>query len=206
MARQLTDIVSLSLRIREGIRRRLEREAKKRNLSLNAEIVDRLDQSFELVERQAQYDALISVAAGGNKFDARLLKLIADAMWKLRTGPKRLTDEEYAERLAFAINRIIAEVARLPWWHPSAGGHILRSAWRTMGRRVPGEISEMPADAEALLVAEAVLSLDRFKPDRTSLMTEGRRLEKLDKSDQENFDKTGQEKSENPPAKEPDQK
>src|SRR5262245_59196928 len=90
MARKLTDIVSHSLRIREGLRRRLERDAKTHNQSLNAEIVDRLDQSFELTERQAQYDALLSFAAAGNKDDARLLKLIASAMWKLRTGPKRL--------------------------------------------------------------------------------------------------------------------
>src|SRR5262245_9236390 len=124
MARKPTDIVSLSLRIREGVRRRLEREAKQHNQSLNAEIADRLNQSFDLAERQAQYDALLSFAVAGNQLDARLLKLIASAMWKLRTGPKKLTDQEYAERLVIAINRIIAEVTRPPWWDPGAGRHI----------------------------------------------------------------------------------
>jgi len=198
MARKPTDIVSLSLRIREGLRRRLAREAKNRNQSLNAEIADRLDQSFQLAERQAQYDVLLSFATAGNKDDARLLKLIASAMWKLRTGPKRLTDQEYADRLTFAINWIIAEVARLPSWHPGAGRQILRTAWRAIGRRVPGELSEMPADAEALLVAQAVLNLDGFKPGRPALVAEARRLKQLDESDQE--------KPEQPPAEEPEEK
>lgn len=202
MARKLTDIVSLSLRLREALRRRLERGAKKHNQSLNAEIVDRLDQSFELAERQAQYDALLSFAAAGNKFDARLLKLIASAMWKLRTGPKRLTDEEYAERLAIAVTRIIAKVTPMPW--RLSGLDALRAAYRTMGRRVPGDVPTMPADVEALLVADAVLSLDGFKPDHVTLMSEARRLEQLDKLDQEKSDKS--ELGSAQPAKEPEQK
>jgi Arc-like DNA binding domain len=47
MARKLTEIVALSLRIREEMRRRLEREAKKQERSLNAEIVNRLEQSIQ---------------------------------------------------------------------------------------------------------------------------------------------------------------
>src|SRR5262249_44686744 len=172
MARKPTDIVSLSLRIREGLRRRLAREAKNRNESLNAEIVERLDQSFQLAERQAQYDALLSFATAGNKDDARLLKLIAAAMWKLRTGPKRLSDQEYAQRLIYAVDWIITEVARLPPWHPQWGRSILGRAWHEMGRREPGELSEMPEEAEALLVARAVLNLDSFKLDRSALESE----------------------------------
>jgi hypothetical protein len=163
MVRKATDIVSLSLRIREGLRRRLEREAKKDNQSLNAEIVDRLDQSFDLAKRQSEYDAMLSFAAAGNKYDAMLLKLIASAMWKLRSGPRPLSDEEYAERLLIAIVLIIADVARLPSYSlPFGRSRILEIASKTMERRVPGQESVMPADAEALLVAEAVLRLDRL--------------------------------------------
>ena len=41
-----TDIVPTMLRMREEMRKRLEREAKKNSRSLNAEMVGRLDQSF----------------------------------------------------------------------------------------------------------------------------------------------------------------
>jgi Arc-like DNA binding domain len=47
MARKTTEIVSLSLRIREELRKRLEREAKRADRSMNAEIVHRLEQSFQ---------------------------------------------------------------------------------------------------------------------------------------------------------------
>ena len=45
-ARKPTDMVQLKLRFSEVLRRRLVREAKKRNCSLNTEIVARLEQSL----------------------------------------------------------------------------------------------------------------------------------------------------------------
>ena len=47
MARKPSDIVQPNLRIREELRRRLETEAKKRGVSLNAEMNHRLEQSFD---------------------------------------------------------------------------------------------------------------------------------------------------------------
>jgi hypothetical protein len=47
MARKNTEIVTLSLRIREELRKRVEREAKRADRSMNAEIAHRLEQSFE---------------------------------------------------------------------------------------------------------------------------------------------------------------
>jgi hypothetical protein len=47
MARKNTEIVTLSLRIREELRKRVEREAKRADRSMNAEIIHRLEQSFE---------------------------------------------------------------------------------------------------------------------------------------------------------------
>jgi hypothetical protein len=47
MARKPTDTIYLQLRISEGLRRRLEREANKLKRSMNAEIIHRLDASFE---------------------------------------------------------------------------------------------------------------------------------------------------------------
>ena len=47
MARKRTDIVPLTLRIREELRHRLERTAKKNDTSINAEIQRRLDSSYQ---------------------------------------------------------------------------------------------------------------------------------------------------------------
>jgi Arc-like DNA binding dprotein len=51
MARKPTDTVKLQLRFHEALRRRLAREAKKNNRSLNAEIVHRLEQSLDVPEQ-----------------------------------------------------------------------------------------------------------------------------------------------------------
>jgi hypothetical protein len=46
MARKPTDTVQLNLRFSEALRRRLEKEADRHGLSMNAEIIDRLEKSF----------------------------------------------------------------------------------------------------------------------------------------------------------------
>jgi len=46
MVRKPTAIVTLTLRLREDLRRKIEREAAKREHSLNIEIVERLEASF----------------------------------------------------------------------------------------------------------------------------------------------------------------
>jgi hypothetical protein len=46
MPRNPTDMVQLKLRFSEGLRRRLAREARRRNCSLNTEIIARLEQSL----------------------------------------------------------------------------------------------------------------------------------------------------------------
>ena len=45
-ARKQTAIVGLKVRLREPLRKKLEMAAKKRGVSLNAELVNRLEQSF----------------------------------------------------------------------------------------------------------------------------------------------------------------
>jgi|SRR6476660_4543129 hypothetical protein len=51
MARKPTDEVQLKLRFSEALRRRLEREAKRFERSMNAEIIHRLEQSFQKDDR-----------------------------------------------------------------------------------------------------------------------------------------------------------
>lgn len=46
-ARKPSDMVGLKLRFREDLRRQIEKSAKRRNVSLNNEIVRRLEQSFD---------------------------------------------------------------------------------------------------------------------------------------------------------------
>src|SRR6266542_2890535 len=73
MHRPPTAIVNLKLRLEERLRRQLEREARKADRSMNAEIIDRLEKSFgepALVERiQA------AVKSGNEEFARRLVEL-----------------------------------------------------------------------------------------------------------------------------------
>ena len=50
MARKLTDTVKLQVRLSERLRRRLERAAERNECSMNAEIIKRLERSFEQVD------------------------------------------------------------------------------------------------------------------------------------------------------------
>jgi|Tabmets5t2r1_1033131.scaffolds.fasta_scaffold98295_2 hypothetical protein len=59
-ARKPTAIVQLKVRMREDLRRRLEREAERREDSLNNEIVRRLESSFK---RDADQDLASAVRA-----------------------------------------------------------------------------------------------------------------------------------------------
>ena len=59
MARKPTDEVQLKLRFNERLRRRLERAASQNARSMNAEIVERLEQSF----RQEGQQQLATAAA-----------------------------------------------------------------------------------------------------------------------------------------------
>jgi hypothetical protein len=52
MARKLTDTVQLKLRFDEKLRRRLEREAAQNARSMNAEIIQRLEQSFHQLDQK----------------------------------------------------------------------------------------------------------------------------------------------------------
>ncbi len=63
MARKPSDTAQLKLRIREDLRRRLERAARKRAVSLNFEMTDRLKESFDR-EAQRTIDAVGSDIAG----------------------------------------------------------------------------------------------------------------------------------------------
>ena len=62
--RKLTDEVQLKLRFSEAMRLRLAREAKRRKRSLNAEIVERLDQSLLKQSGDLDTDTAKALLAG----------------------------------------------------------------------------------------------------------------------------------------------
>jgi hypothetical protein len=55
MGRKPTDNVSLKLRLREALRRKIEKAAAKKAISANAEAVERIEQTFEEEERWEQH-------------------------------------------------------------------------------------------------------------------------------------------------------
>jgi hypothetical protein len=65
-ARKPTDTVQLTLRFSEALRRRLDKEAKQRNCSLNTEIVERLEQSLRT---ESLYNAPLSTVMAKTLFD-----------------------------------------------------------------------------------------------------------------------------------------
>ena len=84
-ARKPTAIVGLKVRLREPLRKKLELAAAKRGVSLNAELVARLEESFlgeGLLERMDKVTA---------QLDKRIAKL-EDAAWYAGSKEEELSD------------------------------------------------------------------------------------------------------------------
>ena len=62
MARKLSDIVKLQVRLSERLRRRVEQAAKHNDWSMNTEIVSRLDTSFQKDEQEKMMALVIEQA------------------------------------------------------------------------------------------------------------------------------------------------
>jgi hypothetical protein len=81
MARKATEFVQFKLRIREGLRRKIESAAEKKDISANAEAVERLENSFdsetrrnEMRELASQFNKFIAESA---ELDRKTLKMMA---------------------------------------------------------------------------------------------------------------------------------
>ncbi|MCK1400122.1 Arc family DNA-binding protein [Bradyrhizobium sp. 4] len=81
MPRKPAEYVQFKLRIREGLRRRIERDAEKNNRSANNEAVARLESSYSKHEQQALIETLV-----GGEFNADFLRLVALKMQLLQAG------------------------------------------------------------------------------------------------------------------------
>jgi hypothetical protein len=85
VAKKSTAIVPTMLRIREDLRKRLEREAKKKDHSLNAEMVERLEQSF-VDDAQNQRDlAIIKMMMESDDISNDLMRKIVFELWRRRS-------------------------------------------------------------------------------------------------------------------------
>jgi len=102
MARKGTEWVQFKLRIREGLRREIEREAKKKARSANNEASERLEKSFE-AERETkavgQRDDLIALLLGGGE-NADFLHSIA---FILRARPNWSDDADARRQMVEEI-------------------------------------------------------------------------------------------------------
>ena len=70
-----TTIVAVKLRIREGLRKKLLREAEKADHSLNQELERRLERSFELEQMDERLEALMFKQFELDKAGARISKM-----------------------------------------------------------------------------------------------------------------------------------
>jgi hypothetical protein len=79
-ARKKTDIIQLSkVRMREALRAKLARDAEKKGITLNAEIVERLEDSYGKAQRDA---AIIDMLVKHDDVSSKLLRDIADQIAK----------------------------------------------------------------------------------------------------------------------------
>jgi hypothetical protein len=110
MARNLTDTVQLSkIRIRESMRRALEREAERHQQTLNAEIVARIRASFERVMKETSDSAVVSTLAGPDKANAELMRRMAYELQATKSG--WWSNKEKVAELAARLAKAVSEVA-----------------------------------------------------------------------------------------------
>jgi Arc-like DNA binding domain len=98
MARKPTDTVIFSLRMREELRRQLEREAKRQERSMNAEIIQRLEGSFHREEERdlaAGLDELrFDLGEQQQKFQAQISDLLKRLNEALARVERDLAEDE----------------------------------------------------------------------------------------------------------------
>lgn len=84
MSRKPTEIVPIMVRMREGLRRKLERAATANAQSMNQEINERLELSFIRDEQEKRDSAIVNMLAGPNSWSQQLLREI---VWQLQKRP-----------------------------------------------------------------------------------------------------------------------
>jgi hypothetical protein len=88
VARKLTDTVKLQVRLSERLRRRLEQAAKHNDWSMNAEIVNRLDVSFQPEGQEEMIEKAVRDALQAQQEVTRKLLAAELSKSKLESPPK----------------------------------------------------------------------------------------------------------------------
>ena len=101
--RKKTDIVQFKLRIREGLRRRLEAAANAEERSLNSEIAHRLENSFDQEKNSLVLEALLAPGAG--------LELVRYVGTILRHAGRDWYKPPKSHAVAEAIRKVIAVIS-----------------------------------------------------------------------------------------------
>jgi hypothetical protein len=142
MARKPTEYVQFKLRIREGLRRNIEREAKKKAQSANNEAVDRLEKSFEIDDRITQLrdvwtERVEDIRKQSREAIDQITKETSGALAEMREANLEL-ERAYAQAEMAAsmidvmlgkneassnlLRRIALELANVPDWSSSKAG------------------------------------------------------------------------------------
>jgi hypothetical protein len=116
MAKKSTAIVPTMLRIREDLRKRLEREAKKRDHSLNAEMAERLEKSFADEAQATRDSAIVDLLTNHNDISGKLLRDIASQIAKHPDWP-----ETESNRTRFLLWLATAIHGKEPQGEPQPG-------------------------------------------------------------------------------------
>jgi di/tripeptidase len=138
MVRKPTEYVQFKLRVREGLRRNLEREAKKKAQSANNEAVERLEKSFEIDERISQLRDVWTERFEDLKKQSREAAEEATAALAELQGANLELERSYAQAEMAAtmidvllgkneassnlLRRIALELANSPDWSSSRAG------------------------------------------------------------------------------------
>jgi hypothetical protein len=83
VARKPTDVVQVNLRLRESLRRKLERESERRGVSFNAELTRRLEESFDREELNEALRGVIRQVLTEGDFTEALKRSVAGMLGEL---------------------------------------------------------------------------------------------------------------------------
>lgn len=108
VTRKKTDVVQLSkIRMREDLRSKLANWAEDAGRTLNAEIVDRLERSFNSDLAAERDRAMIALMVGGDLFSAMLMRFI---LFELQRNPHWADSPKSIDELAKFIDHLVRSV------------------------------------------------------------------------------------------------
>ena len=118
MARKPSDVTQVKIRVREDLRRQLEQAAKKRDVSINFEMTDRLKASFDLPPLSKITADLENVyeryaREGRDQSQTQELMRAAEHLITLTQLPTEVQDREAVNRAIAWVQEAIEAIARV---------------------------------------------------------------------------------------------